>query len=76
MNKLYRSRTNKVFAGVCGGLADWLGWSSGFLRLLTVIAALCSFGTVLIIYFIASLIMPKAPHSFYPHHHASHHYHY
>jgi len=23
---LYRSRNHKLIAGVCGGLADWLGW--------------------------------------------------
>ena len=25
-NPLYRSRSHKILGGVCGGIADWLGW--------------------------------------------------
>jgi len=67
MNKLYRSRTNSWLTGLCGGIAEWLGISVALTRLAVFIAALCSFGTVLLIYFILSIVVPKAPYgqSFY-----------
>ncbi|HET9766658.1 MAG TPA: PspC domain-containing protein, partial [Thermoanaerobaculia bacterium] len=34
---LYRSRKNRVIAGVCGGVAEWLGWSPTLVRVLWVI---------------------------------------
>ena len=34
---LHRSRNDKVIAGVCGGLAKWLGWNSTTVRVLYVL---------------------------------------
>lgn len=65
MRKLYCSRTDKRLTGLCGGIAAWLGVSSTIVRLLTVIAALFSFGTVLLIYILCSLVVPSEP---YMHH--------
>ncbi|MDF2958372.1 MAG: phage-shock protein [Paenibacillus sp.] len=59
MRKLYRSTTNSWFTGLCGGLAEFLGISATLVRLLMTIAVFCSFGTTLLIYFIASLFIPK-----------------
>ena len=59
---LYRSRRNKVIAGVCGGLAEWLGWDPTLTRVLYVIVSLASLafpGTLA--YFILWIAMPKAP---------------
>jgi len=39
---LHRSRRHCVIAGVCGGLADWLGWSPGLTRLLYVVVSIVS----------------------------------
>ncbi|CAH0120915.1 MULTISPECIES: PspC domain-containing protein [unclassified Paenibacillus] len=61
MNKLYRSRMDSKLTGLCGGVAEWLGVGSGIVRLLVIISALFSFGTVALIYIVASLIVPKAP---------------
>lgn len=61
MKKLYRSRSDQKISGVCGGLARWSGIDATILRLVTVAAALFSFGTVVILYFIASIIVPKEP---------------
>jgi phage shock protein C len=71
MRKLYRSTTNSRITGLCGGLADYLGVSAGLLRFITVIAAFCSFGTTLLVYFIASMLTPKQPSYF---HHSNYHY--
>lgn len=59
MTKLYRSTSNSRLTGLCGGLAEYLGISSGLVRFLMVIAAFCSFGTTVLLYFIASLLIPK-----------------
>ena len=34
---LYRSRRNSMIAGVCGGIAEWLGWSPTWVRLLYIL---------------------------------------
>jgi phage shock protein C len=65
MNKLFRSRTDSKLTGLCGGLAEWLGLNATLIRLLVIIAALCSFGTVVLIYMIGCLLVPKAPQSHY-----------
>ena len=38
--KLYRSRTDKKLAGVCGGLAEYLGMDSSIVRLILVLTVL------------------------------------
>lgn len=59
MRKIYRSITNSRITGLCGGLAEYLGLNATFVRLLMIIAAFCSFGTTVLLYFLASLIIPK-----------------
>ena len=42
---LYRSRTNRVIAGVCAGLADYFNIDIALMRVLFVVATICgSFG--------------------------------
>ena len=35
--KLHRSREHRIIAGVCGGIADSLGWSPTIVRILWII---------------------------------------
>ncbi len=58
--KLYRSRTNRQLAGVCGGLGDYFGVDSTLVRILFVIFALLG-GPGLILYIILALIIPNEP---------------
>jgi phage shock protein C len=59
---LYRSRRHKVIAGVCGGLADWLGWSPTAVRVTYVIVSILSVGFPgTIAYIILWIVMPKEP---------------
>ena len=39
---LQRSRENRMIAGVCGGLAEWLGWNPTLVRILYVVVSLAS----------------------------------
>lgn len=59
MRKLYRSTTDKMFTGLCGGLARHFNLDTTLVRLLVAAAAFFSFGTVLFLYIIASILIPK-----------------
>ena len=57
--QLKRSR-RKVIAGVCGGIADWIGWDPTLVRILYVIVSIASAafpGTI--VYIILWVIMPR-----------------
>jgi phage shock protein C len=59
---LYRSRRSSIIAGVCGGIAEWLGWSPTLVRVLYVVGSLISVAFPgLIVYIILWVVMPKAP---------------
>lgn len=58
VKKLYRSRSNRIIGGVCGGFADYLNIDASVLRLIT---ALLTFvmGMSLWVYLLAWLIIPE-----------------
>ncbi len=59
--KLYRSSTNRIIAGVCGGIANWLGWSPTWVRILYVIVSVLSVAFPgILVYIILWIVMPKA----------------
>ncbi len=58
-SKLTRS-TNRVIAGVCGGLAEWLGWDIALVRLLYLIGTIFSAGFPgILAYGILWIVMPE-----------------
>lgn len=59
--KLYLSRIDKKLTGLCGGLAEYFGVDANILRVFAVVGCLFSFGTVLFLYIVCSLIVPKEP---------------
>jgi len=59
---LLRSRSDRMIAGVCGGLAQWLGWDPTAVRILYVLISIFSAafpGTI--VYIILALLMPSEP---------------
>ncbi|MCC5915320.1 MAG: PspC domain-containing protein [Balneolaceae bacterium] len=56
--KLRKSRTDKMIAGVCGGIANYFGMDSTIIRIIFVILGFVSGGTMVLLYFIFALIMP------------------
>lgn len=56
--RLTRSTSNKWIAGVCGGLAEYLGWNATLVRLLFVLSCLLP-GPQFILYLILWLVIPK-----------------
>jgi phage shock protein PspC (stress-responsive transcriptional regulator) len=59
-NKLYRSSSNRIIAGVCGGIADWLGWSPTLVRVLYVVGSVLSVAFPgILVYVILWIVMPR-----------------
>lgn len=60
--RLYRSRTNKVFAGVCGGLGEYFDIDPVVIRLLWVALTFIT-GIIpgILAYIIAIFIVPARP---------------
>lgn len=56
--KLYRSTNQKVFGGVCGGIAEYFDIDPVIVRILFVIAVF-GWGVSFLIYIIAMIIVPK-----------------
>ena len=60
MKKLYLSKTDKKFAGVAGGLAEFFEVDSTLIRLILVFVTLITaIMPMIIAYFIAWIIIPK-----------------
>jgi phage shock protein C len=57
--KLYRSRSDRMLAGVCGGLAEYFGVDPTIVRILFVLFALAG-GPGLILYIILMLVIPES----------------
>lgn len=57
---LQRSRDHRMIAGVCGGIADWLGWSPTSVRILYVLGSLLSVAFPgILAYVILWVLMPE-----------------
>jgi len=58
--RLYRSRTDCKFAGVCGGLGEYFNIDPTLIRIITVVLFFAH-GVGLLAYIIAWIAMPKEP---------------
>jgi phage shock protein C len=58
--KLYRSKTNRQVAGVCGGLAEHFNLDPTLIRVLFVLLAVLG-GSGVILYVAMWIIVPKEP---------------
>lgn len=59
--RLYRNMKNKVFGGVFGGLATYLGWNANIMRLLyAALTCLTYFWPLTVLYLILWMIIPPA----------------
>ncbi len=59
VKKLCRSNKNKIFCGVCGGIAEYLNIDPSVVRVLWVLFA-CLGGSGLLAYLIIAVIMPDS----------------
>lgn len=58
--RLIRSRHNAILGGVCAGIANYIGWDAGRVRLLYVLASIISAGFPgTLVYIILWVAMPS-----------------
>ena len=58
--RLVRRTDDRMIAGVCSGIADYTGVDVTVVRLAAVIGAVLGFGTLIVAYVAAWLLMPEA----------------
>ena len=58
--KLYKMNEGKMIAGVCGGIAEYLGVDATVVRLLWVFFCLMG-GSGVLAYLIAAILIPSRP---------------
>jgi phage shock protein C len=57
-----RSRKQKMIAGVCGGIAEWLGWDPTIVRVLYVVVSILSAAFPgMLVYVVLWVVIPRAP---------------
>jgi phage shock protein C len=57
---LARNPNDAWIAGVCGGLARWLGWNSTAVRILYVLVSICSVAFPgILVYLVLWFVMPS-----------------
>lgn len=59
MRKLVRSK-DKVFGGVCAGIADFFKWDVRLLRLIWVVLSIVGVGSLVVFYLLLWILMPDA----------------
>ena len=57
--QLTRSTSNRMIAGVCAGLGEYLGIDATIVRLLTVPAFFTGFGGIAIVYLVMAIVVPE-----------------
>jgi phage shock protein PspC (stress-responsive transcriptional regulator) len=63
-HRLYRSRDDRMIAGVCGGIAAWLGWDPTIVRVLYVVVSVASAAFPgILAYLLLWIVVPRAPRS-------------
>jgi phage shock protein C len=59
---LYRSRRQRIIAGVCGGIAESLGWPAFRVRVLYVLVSILSVAFPgILVYILLWIIVPQEP---------------
>ena len=59
MKELKRSRTDRMIAGVCGGIGEYLDIDPNVIRLIWVVVTIFTAGTGILAYLLAWLIIPE-----------------
>ncbi len=59
MKKLYRSKSDRIILGVCGGLGEYSGINSNIIRFIFVLSALFFGPLNIILYFILASVLPE-----------------
>lgn len=60
MSRLYRSNDQRIFLGVCGGVAERYGWDPTWVRLAFIAACLLG-GPGILAYAVMAIVVPRNP---------------
>jgi phage shock protein PspC (stress-responsive transcriptional regulator) len=58
MDRLTKSKTNKMIFGVCGGIANWTGIDSSIIRLGFILGAIFTGSILFWIYLLLGILLP------------------
>jgi phage shock protein C len=58
--RLVRSRDDRMIAGVCAGVAQYLGIDATLVRILVVVGTVVGFGSLVLAYVIGWVLIPEA----------------
>lgn len=59
--KLYRSNSDKMIAGVCGGLGQYFSVDPTLIRLIFALLVVFGVGSGILLYIILAIVMPLEP---------------
>jgi phage shock protein C len=65
-DRLYRSPTDRMIAGVAGGLATWLNLDPSLVRVAWVLLAILSGGVFVVVYIVTMIVVPLPPPGWVP----------
>ena len=65
--RLYRSRSDRMVSGVCGGIAEYFRIDPTIVRLATVALLFVTSGAVIVIYIVMAIVVPEQPAEGEPH---------
>ncbi|MGF1532363.1 MAG: PspC domain-containing protein [Bernardetiaceae bacterium] len=57
--QLNKSKKNRLFLGVCGGIAEHFGWNANLLRIAFAVFTFLGSGAPAIVYLLLAFLMPK-----------------
>lgn len=61
MKRLYRSKTDRMVVGICGGMGEYWGVDPTLIRLGMVALVLLSGGGMILAYIVGAIIIPEKP---------------
>jgi phage shock protein PspC (stress-responsive transcriptional regulator) len=61
IKKLHRSKTDRMIAGICGGLGEMYSIDPTLIRLIVALIGLFTAGTAILVYVLGWIIIPEAP---------------
>lgn len=59
MKPLHRSRSNRIIAGVCGGIAERFGWNPTLVRVLFVVGSFVPIIPGFLVYIVLWVFLPE-----------------
>lgn len=59
--RLYRSRSDRMFSGLCAGLGEYIGTDPTVVRVIFALTAIFAFPAPVIVYLAMMLVVPEEP---------------